>query len=229
MLTLGYDYWDRGLSGHGKKSHSKFRDMHYYPHQMDLHHMRHYDQNAFVHVNHVWSTYDDEYKRNWDNGTNRNDRKYSNQRSEVPYKHENQSRRKGDHKEGGKKNKYSSNGNVYQNGLPADYRRISHGETDRQVYKKYECEFVKAYNWAVTWDFQQFDILASVNSDEPLQPPFKLRNSKWCSVSSLTIIEYSRDKQRLWSDSAYAQADLRLCWSHKPHCWKSHALAQLNS
>ena len=21
------------------------------------------------------------------------------------------------------------------------------------------------------------------------------------------------------------QADLRLCWSHKPHCWKSHALA----
>ena len=25
---------------------------------------------------------------------------------------------------------------------------------------------------------------------EPLQPPFKLRNSKWCSVSSLTVIEY---------------------------------------
>ena len=22
------------------------------------------------------------------------------------------------------------------------------------------------------------------------------------------------------------QADLRLCWSHIPHCWKSHALAQ---
>ena len=20
----------------------------------------------------------------------------------------------------------------------------------------------------------------------------------------------------------YVQADLRLCWSHKPHCWKSH-------
>ena len=31
------------------------------------------------------------------------------------------------------------------------------------------------------------------DSDEPLQPPFKLRNSKWCSVSSLTIIEYSSD------------------------------------
>ena len=24
----------------------------------------------------------------------------------------------------------------------------------------------------------------------PLQPPFELRKSKWCSVSSLTIIEY---------------------------------------
>ena len=41
--------------------------------------------------------------------------------------------------------------------------------------------------------FQQFDILTSVDSDEPLQPPVKLRNSKLCSVSSLTIIEYSSD------------------------------------
>ena len=47
--------------------------------------------------------------------------------------------------------------------------------------------------WATAWDFQQFDILTSVDSDEPLQPPVKLRNSKWCSVSSLTIIEYSSD------------------------------------
>ena len=80
--------------------------------------------------------------------------------------------------------------------------------------------------WAAAWDFQRFDILTCVDSDEPLQPPSKLRNSKWCSVSSLPIIEYSSDKQRLWSDCAYAQADLRLCWSHIPHCWKSHALAQ---
>ena len=35
--------------------------------------------------------------------------------------------------------------------------------------------------------------LTLVDSDEPLQPPFKLRNSKWCSVSSLTIIEYTCD------------------------------------
>ena len=40
---------------------------------------------------------------------------------------------------------------------------------------------------------QQFDILTSVDSDQLLQPHFKLRNSKWCSVSSLTIIKYSSD------------------------------------
>ena len=57
---------------------------------------------------------------------------------------------------------------------------------------------------------------------------FKLRNFKWCSVSSLTFIEYSSDLQRLWSDCPYAQADLRLCWSHIPHCWKSHFAAQFN-
>ena len=86
-------------------------------------------------------------------------------------------------------------------------------------------QFLWIFNWASAWDFQQFDILTSVDSDEPLQPPVKLRYSEWFSVSSLTIIEYSSDQQRLWSDCAYAQAGLRLCWSHIPHCWKSHALA----
>ena len=53
------------------------------------------------------------------------------------------------------------------------------------VYKKYKC--------ALTCDFQQYDIWTGVDSDEPVQPPFKLRNSKWCSVSSLPIIDYSSD------------------------------------
>ena len=68
----------------------------------------------------------------------------------------------------------------------------------------------------MTCDFQQCGILTNfkVVSDEPVQPPFKLINSKWCSDSSLTLIEYSSDQQRLWSDCAHAQADLRLCWSH---------------
>ena len=56
---------------------------------------------------------------------------------------------------------------------------------------------------------------------------FKLRNSKCCSASSWTFIEYSSDLQRLWSDCAYAHACLSLCWAHIPHCWKSHVTAQL--
>ena len=44
---------------------------------------------------------------------------------------------------------------------------------------------------APTCDFQQCGILTSVDSDMPVQPPFKLRNAKWCSVSSQTVIEYS--------------------------------------
>ena len=34
----------------------------------------------------------------------------------------------------------------------------------------------------------------------------------------------SENDQFHWS---YAHADLRLCWSHIPHCWKSHVAAQL--
>ena len=94
----------------------------------------------------------------------------------------------------------------------------------RTVFRTYSRKVL--IKWAVTRDFQQCGILTRVDSDKPVQPFFKLRNSKWCSVSSLTLIEYSSDKQRLWSDCAYAQADLRLCWLHIPHCWKSHAPAQ---
>ena len=49
------------------------------------------------------------------------------------------------------------------------------------------------------------------------------------SASSITLIEYSSDKQGLWSDCAYAQADRRLCSSHIPHCWKSHCTAHIYS
>ena len=46
-----------------------------------------------------------------------------------------------------------------------------------------------------------------------------------CSVSNLTIKEFSSHLQRLWSE--YAQAGLRLCWLHIPHCWKSHVAAHM--
>ena len=49
------------------------------------------------------------------------------------------------------------------------------------------------HNLATARDFQQCGILTSVDSDEPVQPPFKLKTSKWCSVRSLTVIEYSCD------------------------------------
>ena len=49
--------------------------------------------------------------------------------------------------------------------------------------------------WSTTCNFKQCGILTSVDTDEPVQHPFKLRNSKRCSVSSLTLIEYSSGKQ----------------------------------
>ena len=85
---------------------------------------------------------------------------------------------------------------------------------------------ISSINWAPTCDFQQCGNLIRVDSEEPLQPPFELRHSKWYSFSSLTLIEYSSDLHRLWSDCAYAQADLRLCWLHIPHCCKSYVMAQ---
>ena len=41
--------------------------------------------------------------------------------------------------------------------------------------------------------FQQCGILTCVDSDEPVQPPFKLRNSECYSASSFTVIEFSSD------------------------------------
>ena len=79
----------------------------------------------------------------------------------------------------------------------------------------------------MTCDFQQCGILTSVYPCEPVQPPFRLRNSKYCSVISLILIEFSSDLQRLWSDCAYAQTDLRLCGSHVPQCWKSHVVIHM--
>ena len=45
------------------------------------------------------------------------------------------------------------------------------------------CRFILAYVWTVTCDFQQCGILTSVDSNKPV----KIRNSKWCLGSSLTL------------------------------------------
>ena len=82
-------------------------------------------------------------------------------------------------------------------------------------------------NWAMTYDFLQYGILTSVDSGQPVQPPFKLRNSTCCSASSWTFIEYASNLQRLWSGYAYAQAGLSVCWWHMTHCSKSHVTANI--
>ena len=81
--------------------------------------------------------------------------------------------------------------------------------------------------WALTCDFQQCGILTSVDSDEPVQPPFKLRNPKSCSVSSQTLQDYQATTKGS-DQTAYAQAGLSLCWLHIPYCWKS-VMAHLSS
>ena len=55
--------------------------------------------------------------------------------------------------------------------------------------------------------FQQCGILTCVDLDEPLQPPFKLRHSKWCSVRSYN--------HRILKRLAKALIRLRVCagWS----------------
>ena len=116
---------------------------------------------------------------------------------------------------------------------PTDYTLPSFKKTGNNCFKKIQ-NYVSLgtfpetkHIWATTCDFQQCGILKLIDSGEFVLPPVKLRNSIWCSVSSLTFIEYSRDYQRLWSVCAYAQVGLSLCLSHIPHCWKSHIAAQL--
>ena len=77
MLTLGFDNWDRGLAGHGNKGRNKFRDYHFYPQRTDRHPVARYDGNAFLHINHVWSTVDED-----DNQAGKRDREKSYQKKE---------------------------------------------------------------------------------------------------------------------------------------------------
>ena len=74
-------------------------------------------------------------------------------------------------------------------------------------------------------------ISTSVDSDEPVQPPFKLWNftCTCCSVISLPVIliDYSSDWPRIWSHGVYAQADRKLCWSHIPHYSKHYVAVHI--
>ena len=59
------------------------------------------------------------------------------------------------------------------------------------------------------WHFDKCRLKTSLSS-----PLLSFRGSKWCLVSSLTLLEYSSDKQWHWSDCVSAQAGLSLCWLH---------------
>ena len=59
-------------------------------------------------------------------------------------------------------------------------------------------------------DFQQYGILISVDSVEPVQPPFKLWNSKWGADSSLKVIEYIRATSKGSDQTAHMR---RLVWA----------------
>ena len=62
-------------------------------------------------------------------------------------------------------------------------QRLSADDNRRQRVKHFEAIGNKTI-LVMTCDFQQCGILTSVDSDESVQPPFKLRISKCCSVSS---------------------------------------------
>ena len=83
-------------------------------------------------------------------------------------------------------------------------RQVVSGVVNCLVYKhqvvnhallglKPSCIWNNTCIWAGICDFQQCGVLTSVDSNEPVQPSFKLRNSKCCSVSSLIFIDYSCD------------------------------------
>ena len=61
--------------------------------------------------------------------------------------------------------------------------------------------------WAATCDFQECSMFTSVHSGEPVQPHFKDRNSKWCSVSRFTITSPATSK-----DSDQTARMRRLIW-----------------
>ena len=74
------------------------------------------------------------------------------------------------------------------------HKHIEYPDTFYQNVQEWADIIYKNINlqkWAATCDFQQCGILTSVDSDEPIQPACKLRNSEWCSVNGLKVIEYS--------------------------------------
>ena len=70
--------------------------------------------------------------------------------------------------------------------------------------------------WAATWQNQQSGCAPSEDSDQPGHPPSLIRVLT-VHMKKAWILSYPLSaQQRLWSDWADAQADLRLRWAHSP-------------
>ena len=68
--------------------------------------------------------------------------------------------------------------------------------------------------WAATWQNQQNECAPSKDSDQPGRLPSLISVFDVCSLCSQVPKLSSCRQQRCWSDSADAQADLRLHWVH---------------
>ena len=91
----------------------------------------------------------------------------------------------------------------------------------------------------MTCDFQQCGVFTCVDSDEPPQPPFKLRNSKWCSVSSVRVIEIQATskgsdqtaRMRSWSElllvAQTTLLEISCCGSYRESYMRLHVLLKL--
>ena len=54
---------------------------------------------------------------------------------------------------------------------------VGHSSWEESTLRERKVNELLRTIWAATWDFQQCGILTSVDKDEPVQPPIKLRNS----------------------------------------------------
>ena len=67
------------------------------------------------------------------------------------------------------------------------------------------------------------------DSDQPVYPPSIARVLVYASLDSLKAAEGTCDRRKLWSDCAYAQADLSLRRSHVSYCRFWHTLVHIFS
>ena len=82
--------------------------------------------------------------------------------------------------------------------------------------------------WTASWQNQQNDCVPGEDSDQPGHPPSLIRIFAICMKNAWVLSYPLSAQRRLWSDSADAQADLRLRWVHRSLCWFCHEAVHLS-